>query len=253
MTSESNTDIVGRTEIENSFGANESVLLENWNKGAVILIDKPYGWTSYDVVNKIKKTFRIKKVGHAGTLDPMATGLLIVCTAKKTKEIDSYVALDKTYTGTIKFGETTPSYDAETEVIERKPFHHITESMLHEAVTSLTGNVEQIPPMYSAVKKNGKPLYKLARKGVEIERKPRSVFIHEFNVTNIDLPYVSFRIQCSKGTYIRTIAYDLGSKLGAGGHLTELRRTAIGALTIDNAATIDQLNEFKDHLMRKPG
>lgn len=253
MTGEISADIVGRSEIEKSFAEDEYVLLEKWNEGAIILIDKPQGWTSFDVVNKIKKTFRIKKVGHAGTLDPMATGLLIVCTAKKTKEIDSFVGLDKIYTGVVKLGETTPSYDAETDVIERKPFHHITESMLHDAVTSLTGVIDQTPPMFSAIKKNGKPLYKLARKGIEIERKPRSVIIHEFTITSIDLPYVSFRIRCSKGTYIRAIAYDLGDKLGAGGHLTELRRTAIGALSVDDAATIDQLNELIDRLKRKFG
>lgn len=251
MTSEIYTDVVRRSDIEKRSIEDETVLLELLNEGAIILIDKPQGWTSYDVVNKIKKTFRIKKVGHAGTLDPMATGLLIVCTARKTKEIGMFVGLDKTYTGNIKLGETTASYDAETEVIDRKPFRHITGSMLNDAVTSLTGVIDQLPPMYSAIKKNGKPLYKLARKGIEIKREPRRVMVHEFTVTGIDLPYVSFRIQCSKGTYIRAIANDIGGKLGAGGHLTELRRTAIGSYSVDDAVAIDQLKELGERLKRK--
>ncbi len=251
MNTEHGVVVLQRSDIEKSFDDNEHALLSKLAAGAVILIDKPKGWTSFDVVNKIKKTFRIKKVGHAGTLDPMATGLLIICTGKKTKEINSFVGLDKRYTGSIKLGESTPSYDTETEVIERKPFDHVTESMIRDAAASVTGSIEQVPPMYSAIKKNGKPLYKLARKGIEVSRETRPVTIHEFDITTIDVPYVSFRIRCSKGTYIRTIAHDMGVKLNTGGHLTSLQRTGVGMFSVDDAVTIDHLNELKDRLKRK--
>ncbi len=251
MTTIQRNDFLTLSVFKENSNVDPGIISEKLSGGVVVLVDKPVGWTSFDVVNKIKKTFAIKKVGHAGTLDPMATGLLIVCTARKTKEIDSFVSLEKTYTGTIKLGETTASYDAETEVIDRKPIDTITPSMVIETTGYFTGEIEQLPPMYSAIKKNGKPLYKLARKGIEVKREPRRVSISEFSVTDINLPYVSFKITCSKGTYIRSIAHDFGQKLNTGGHLTDLRRIAIGPYTVDEAVTIELVNELKDRLKRK--
>jgi len=250
MTVTKHDDILTRDNFNLTADSDAIQLAERLGAGIILLIDKPGGWTSFDVVNKIKKTFRIKKVGHAGTLDPIATGLLIICTAKKTKEIDSFVNLNKLYTGIIKLGETTASYDTETEVLESKPYEHIIESSIYQTAESLTGVIEQVPPMYSAVKKNGKRLYKIARKGKEVERSPRTVTVSEFNINKIDLPFVSFEIRCSKGTYIRTLAHDMGQKLGTGGHITELRRTAIGSYSVENAVSIDQINELKDRLRR---
>jgi len=244
-------DILTLDVLKKNIDVDPTIVEKELSGGVVILVDKPKEWTSFDVVNKIKRTFGIKKVGHAGTLDPIATGLLIVCTARKTKEIDSFVSLKKIYTGTIKLGESTASYDSETKVIEQKPVDWITPEMITEAAGKFTGEIEQMPPMYSAIKKNGKPLYKLARKGIEINREPRRVTIYEFTVTNIALPYVTFRIACSKGTYIRTIAHDLGQDLNTGGHLTELRRIAIGPYSVDDAVTIELINELKDRLKRK--
>lgn len=251
MNIENSARVLKRSDLEKSTDAHDFILRNELTGGAVLLIDKPKDWTSFDVANKIRRTFRVKKVGHAGTLDPMATGLLIICTGIKTKEIDSFVGMDKTYTGRIKIGESTPSYDAETEVSERKPFEHVTELMIRDAAASMTGSIEQVPPMYSAIKKNGTPLYKLARRGIEIARKPRPVTIYDFDITEIDLPYVSFRIRCSKGTYIRAIAHDMGMKLDTGGHLTSLRRVGVGMFSVDDAVTIDQLNELKNRLIRK--
>jgi tRNA pseudouridine55 synthase len=251
MKNEHQAGIVTRQDIEKCLDEDEFALLDRMSQGAIILVDKPKGWTSFDIVNKIKKSFKIKKVGHAGTLDPMATGLLIICTAGKTKEISLFVDLDKTYTGIIKLGESTASYDADTEVTEKKPFSHITEYIVRDTVSSMTGTIDQVPPMYSAVKKNGKPLYKLARKGVEIDRESRKVTIYEFEVTDVAIPFVTFRIRCSKGTYIRSIAHDFGSVLKTGGHLTELRRTAIGSFSVNNAVSVDQVNELRDRLKRK--
>jgi len=248
MKNEHRVDILTSRDIEKCFGQGESAMLESMLQGATILVDKPESWTSFDVVNKIKKSFKIKKVGHTGTLDPMATGLLIISTAEKTKEIKIFVDLDKTYTGKIKLGESTASYDADTNVIERKPYSHITQSMIQDAVSSMTGVIAQIPPMYSALKKHGKPLYKLARKGIEIDREPRSVTIYEFEIIDSVIPWVTFRIRCSKGTYIRSIAHDLGTLLKTGGHLTELRRTAIGSHSVKDAVTVDQLNELRNRL-----
>ncbi len=207
--------------------------------GVVILADKPQGWTSFDVVNKIRWKLRhltgVKKikVGHAGTLDPMATGLLIVCCGKATKSIAEFQDLPKTYTGTLKLGATTPSYDAETEEDQQYPYEHITETRLEAARQKFTGKIEQIPPMYSAIKVKGQPLYKLARKGKTIERKARQVEIYSFAFRQIRLPYIDFEVQCSKGTYIRSLAHDLGQALGSGAYLTALRRTAIGPYLVE--------------------
>lgn len=208
--------------------------LEDFKNGQVLLIDKPLTWTSFQVVNKlrwhIRKTFDIKKikVGHAGTLDPLATGLLIICTGKFTKKIHEYQAQTKEYTGVITLGATTPSYDLETEINQTFPIKHLTNELIHKTTKQFTGEVFQKPPIFSAIKKDGKRLYELARAGETTEIKSRQVTIEQFKITNINLPEIEFKIVCSKGTYIRSIAYDFGLALNSGGHLTKLRRTKIG-------------------------
>jgi len=214
----------------------------DFDLGETILIDKPFGWTSFHVVHKIRKAVRVKKVGHAGTLDPMATGLLIICTGKKTKEISKYQDLEKTYTGTITLGKSTPSMDLETEVIEEKSIIGITEENILIQKEKFIGEIFQIPPMYSAVKYKGKSLYKFARKGKTVEREPRKVIVTKFNINEIKLPDIFFEISCSKGTYIRAIANDLGKNLGCGAVLSSLRRTKIGDFNVEDAI---QVEEFK--------
>jgi tRNA pseudouridine55 synthase len=216
-------------------------MLDELTEGKLLLIDKPLEWTSFDVVNKvrwnIRDTFKLKKfkVGHAGTLDPKATGLLLLCTGKATKKIIGYQGLDKTYTGTFKLGATTASYDTEKEENETFEIGHITEEMIHDATHNFLGETDQIPPIFSAIKKDGKKLYKLARRGVEVEIEPRKVHIKKFKITNIALPFIQFEVKCSKGTYIRSLAHDFGKALNSGAYLTELRRTAIGDYKIENA------------------
>ncbi|TGN23078.1 tRNA pseudouridine(55) synthase TruB [Empedobacter tilapiae] len=215
--------------------------VEKIQEGHVFLIDKPLDWTSFDVVNKIRwnirKAYNLKKikVGHAGTLDPKATGLLLVCTGKWTKRIDEFQAQEKTYTGTIKLGVTTPTYDLESEEYQTFPTEHITEGIIHEATKQFIGEIEQFPPMHSAVKVDGKRLYELAREGQEIERKARKITIHDFKITKINLPFVDFEVNCSKGTYIRSLAFDFGKAINSGGYLTALRRTKIGEFDVMNA------------------
>jgi tRNA pseudouridine55 synthase len=216
--------------------------LEN---GLVLLIDKNKSRTSFDVVWEVRKKFGIKKVGHAGTLDPMATGLLIVCLGKKTKEIYKFQNMIKVYTGTISLGKKTSSMDAETEVIKERPLLNITEQKLNEVKNLFVGEIEQIPPMYSALKHKGKSLYKYARKGIEIEREPRKINVYEFDIQKVNLPDLNFKIKCSKGTYIRVIANDFGEKLECGGYLTKLRRTEIGEFNVDDALTIDELGQIQ--------
>ncbi|WP_047789967.1 tRNA pseudouridine(55) synthase TruB [Tenacibaculum mesophilum] len=219
---------------------------EDYKNGQVLLIDKPLEWTSFQVVNKlrwhIRKHFNIKKikVGHAGTLDPLATGLLIICTGKQTKNINKYQGQVKEYTGTFVVGATTPSYDLETEINETFPTEHITEELLHKTTEQFIGKIQQKPPIFSAIKKDGKRLYELARKGETTEIKAREVEINEFEITKIDLPNVEFRIMCSKGTYIRSIANDYGEALNSGAHLSVLRRTKIGDFSVDNAQSVDE-------------
>lgn len=219
--------------------------LEDFKAGQVLLIDKPLEWTSFQVVNKlrwhIKKKFNIKKikVGHAGTLDPLATGLLIICTGKETKNIESYQGQIKEYTGTITLGATTPSYDLETEINETFPVAHITPELIEETTQQFIGEIAQKPPIFSAIKKDGKRLYELARKGQTTEIKARKVTISAFEITQIDFPKVNFRVVCSKGTYIRSLAYDFGRALNSGGHLTALRRTKIGNFEVSNADDIE--------------
>jgi len=217
--------------------------------GAAILIDKEKDWTSFDAVNKLrwslKNSYDIKKVkvGHAGTLDPMATGLLIICTGKMTKSINDFQGLTKTYSGTICLGATTPSYDAETEIDKSYAFDHITEEALLKQAKKFVGKLDQIPPIYSALKVNGIPNYKRARKGQAVEVKARPIEIFRFELTKIDLPNVEFILECSKGTYVRSLAYDLGKVLGSGGYLTALRREAIGDYRVDHALNAVKLAE----------
>lgn len=212
----------------------------DFNSGEIILIDKPFGWSSFKVIYEIRKSISEKKVGHAGTLDPAATGLLIVCTGKKTKSISSFQELAKTYTGSIRLGVTSASMDLETELIEIDDLKNITEAKILSAIKNFTGTIMQIPPMYSAVKVGGKSLYHLARKGKTVEREPRQITIYNFKVNKIQLPEIHFEITCSKGTYIRAIADDLGKVLGCGGILSSLRRTKIGTYSVDDALTVDE-------------
>ena len=218
---------------------------DDFKNGQVLLIDKPLEWTSFQVVNKlrwhIKQRFKLKKikVGHAGTLDPLATGLLIICTGKQTKEIHTYQGQIKQYTGTFTIGATTPRYDLETEVNETFTTDHITEKLLKETTKQFLGEIQQKPPIFSAIKKDGKRLYELARNGETTEIKARTVTISEFEITNINLPKVNFRVVCSKGTYIRSLAYDFGQALNSGAHLSSLRRTKIGDFSVDNAVNIE--------------
>lgn len=207
-------------------------------EGLVFLIDKDPEWTSFDVVNKIRYTLREKKVGHAGTLDPLATGLVIVCAGKATKRIDSFMAAEKEYTGTFLFGQTRPSHDLETEPDAFFDTAHITEQLVMETAKTFIGVQMQLPPMYSALKVNGKKLYELARKGKEAVREPRSVEIKEFEITRIALPEVDFRVVVSKGTYIRSLAFDFGKALNSGACLSSLRRTRIGEWGIRDALRI---------------
>jgi tRNA pseudouridine55 synthase len=218
---------------------------EDFKNGQVLLIDKPLTWTSFQAVNKIrwhiKQRFNLKKikVGHAGTLDPLATGLLIICTGKQTKEINTYQGQIKEYTGTFTLGATTPSYDLETEVNETFSIDHITEDLLNQTTQKFIGDIEQKPPIFSAIKKDGKRLYELARKGETTEIKSRTVTVSEFEITKVALPNVEFRVVCSKGTYIRSLAYDFGKALDSGAHLSVLRRTKIGDFSVDNAESIE--------------
>lgn len=219
--------------------------------GEVLLIDKPLEWTSFDAVNKIRwlirQKYKIKlKVGHAGTLDPLATGLLIICTGKFTKRIDEFQAQEKEYTGTFVIGATTPSFDLEHEIDQRYPVAHITDELIRETAVKLTGDIEQIPPMFSAIKVDGKRAYKSARKGEETIMPARQVNVREFEITRIERKEetieIDFRISCSKGTYIRSLARDFGTELNSGAYLSALRRTRIGNFKVEDAMTIEGFN-----------
>ena len=219
---------------------------EDYKSGQILLIDKPLKWTSFQVVNKlrwaIKKKYNIKKikVGHAGTLDPLATGLLIICTGKFTKKIDQFQAEKKEYTGTITLGSSTPSYDLETEIDQQYPIDHISETAIHTTSNTFIGIQDQIPPLFSAIKKDGVRLYELARKGETTEIKPRKIKIESFEITKIKMPNIEFRVVCSKGTYIRSLANDFGKALNTGAHLSSLRRTKIGDSQVNNAVTLKE-------------
>ncbi len=215
--------------------------VEDYKNGQVLLIDKPLHWTSFQAVNKlrwaIRKAFSIKKikVGHAGTLDPLATGLLVICTGKMTKQINTFQGQEKEYTGTIVLGSTTPSYDLETEIDANFPTEHITEDLIHKTTHRFIGEIDQFPPVFSAIKKDGKRLYEFARAGESVEIKSRQVEITEFEITEISNLELKFRVVCSKGTYIRSLAHDFGKTLNSGAHLSELRRTRIGDFKVETA------------------
>ena len=211
------------------------------DNGRVLLINKPFQWTSFDVVNKLRYKLRIKKIGHAGTLDPLATGLLIICTGRMTKRIEEFMGLEKDYTGKFILGQSTASHDLETEVTEVKDVSALNESAIRQATGALTGNISQLPPMHSAIRIGGKRAYEFARKGQDIQLTPREVEIKEFEITHISLPEAAFRIVCSKGTYIRSIARDFGNALGVGAYLTDLCRTRIGGFRLEDAIEIDNV------------
>lgn len=218
----------------------------DFETGEVLLIDKPYEWTSFDVVGKIRNAIKpLKaKVGHAGTLDPLATGLLILCTGKKTKTIDLIQAKEKEYSGIITLGATRPSYDMETEIDEHFDFSVISEDDIYEAVKLFIGDIQQFPPIHSAIRVGGERLYKKARRGETVELKPRPVTIKSFTITAINLPDISFNVVCSKGTYIRSLAYDLGKALNNGAYLSSLRRIRIGEYHVDNAYSVPDLDTY---------
>ena len=228
--------------------------LAQFPEGTLLLVDKPTSWTSFDVVNKLRNRLKsalgVKnlKVGHSGTLDPMATGLLLICTGKATRQLHDFQNLSKIYTGTLRLGATTPSYDAESPVDEIFPFHHITPEMVEETRTHFLGPISQVPPIFSAIKVDGQPLYKKARKGEKIQVEPRNIVIYSFEITRVALPEIDFKVHCSKGAYIRSLAHDFGKALGSGAYLSALRRTAIGDFSIDNAWPLDALVDAIDEL-----
>jgi len=211
------------------------------DKGRVLLIDKPLRWTSFDVVNKLRFKLKIKKIGHAGTLDPLATGLLIICVGKMTKRIEEFMGLEKEYTGKFVLGKTTPSHDLETEVNEEKDISHLADEVIREKVKPFIGTISQLPPLHSAIRIGGKRAYEFARKGRDVQLSPRDVQIHEFEITSLELPEVGFRIVCSKGTYIRSIARDFGNALGVGAYLSALCRTRIGMFKLTDALEVDKV------------
>ena len=213
-----------------------------YQQGKVLLIDKPLYWTSFDVIKKIRHLIRIKKVGHAGTLDPLATGLLIVCTGKFTKRINEYMAKEKEYTGTFTLGATTATYDAESQPVPNGSYENINIEKLEKIAETFTGNIMQVPPAHSAIKKNGKRAYTLARQGEEVQLEPRSIIIHSFLITQYEPPIVHFKVTCSTGTYIRSLANDFGKALGCSAYLSSLRRTRIGEFNVNDAVAASWLS-----------
>lgn len=217
--------------------------LQSYLDGQVVLIDKSMQWTSFDAANKIRSLIKIKKVGHAGTLDPLATGLLIICTGKFTKKINEYMGMEKEYVGTITLGATTPTYDLESDPENFISTDHLTDEQIHAATKQFEGDILQMPPQHSAIKKNGERLYVSARKGITVEMEARPVTIRSFTIEKIDLPIVHFKVICSTGTYIRSLANDFGAALGVGGYMSSLRRTRIGDFYVENAKTIVAFEE----------
>jgi tRNA pseudouridine55 synthase len=215
--------------------------MENPTVDRVLLINKPLQWTSFDVVNKLRYRLKMKKIGHAGTLDPLATGLLIICTGKMTKRIEEFMGLEKEYTGKIVIGQTTPSHDLETEVSDHVDVDHITLNAICNVARELTGKIQQIPPAHSAIKIGGKRAYAMARKGKDPELKPREVEVSVFEIVSYEKPVVEFRIVCSKGTYIRSLVRDLGEKLGVGAYLSQLCRTRIGSYKLVDSLTLEEV------------
>jgi tRNA pseudouridine55 synthase len=215
-----------------------------FTEGQVLIIDKPLEWTSHDVVAKVRNTIKIKKVGHAGTLDPLATGLLILCTGKFTKRINEYMAREKEYTGTFTLGAVTPTYDLESEPKDIKPYDYVTPELIETTLQQFRGDIMQVPPIHSAIKQKGKPVYLQARKGIDVELEPRPVTIAAFEITKIELPVLHFRIVCSTGTYIRSMAHDFGKALDCGAYLSSLCRTRIGEFTLNEAKTLPEMLEW---------
>lgn len=222
-------------------------------EGKMLLINKPLHWTSFDVVRKIRSVVKIKKVGHAGTLDPLATGLLIVCTGKFTKKINEYMAREKEYTGSFTLGATTPTYDLESKPENFKDYRYVTENELHGLTKQFTGQIRQIPPAHSAIKQGGKPVYEMARKGITVSLEPRTVFIKEFVITRVELPVVYFKVVCSTGTYIRSLAHDFGAALGCGAYLSSLCRTRIGEFTLEKAMSMEAFLQMAEALKQEGG
>lgn len=222
-------------------------------EGKVLLINKPLHWTSFDVVRKIRSAVKIKKVGHAGTLDPLAAGLLIVCTGKFTKKINEYMAREKEYTGSFTLGATTPTYDLESQPENFKDYHHFTEHELRGLTKRFTGEIRQVPPAHSAIKQGGKPVYEMARKGIAVNLEPRTVFIKEFTITGVALPLVYFKVVCSTGTYIRSLAQDFGAALGCGAYLSSLCRIRIGEFTLKDAMSMEAFQQMLEALKRGDG
>ncbi len=228
-----------------------AVLQQTYLDGKALLIDKPLHWTSFDVVRKLRSLLQIKKIGHAGTLDPLATGLLIVCTGKFTKKINEFMAAQKEYTGSITLGAVTPTYDLESQPEQQKDYSIVTAALLNETKQQFTGAIEQYPPIYSAIKKDGVALYELARKGEEVQLEPRSVTIFSFDITAIHLPVIEFKVTCSSGTYIRSLANDFGAALGCGGYLSSLRRTKIGDVDVNDALTVEVFEQsLQDYFLK---
>lgn len=220
-------------------------LPNNYQEGAVLLINKPLTWTSFDVVRKIRNTTKAK-IGHAGTLDPLATGLLICCTGKMTKKINEYQAQEKEYTGTFTLGATTPTYDLESAPGNHQPVPELDKAALQMYADRFTGELQQLPPIHSAIKQNGKPIYHLARKGVDVKVEPRNITIYAFEITEVALPIIHFRVQCSTGTYIRSLAHDFGAAIGCGAHLSSLCRTRIGHFKLEDAMEVtDFIEQYK--------
>lgn len=215
----------------------------SFEQGQVLLINKPLGWTSFEVVRTIRNMVKIKKVGHAGTLDPLATGLLILCTGKFTKRINEFMAQEKEYTGTITLGSVTPTYDLESKPQDSKEYSHITVQQILEATKKFTGEIMQVPPAHSAIKKDGIRMYERARKGIDVVLEPRRVIIKEFEIVSVSMPVLHFRVVCSTGTYIRSLAFDFGKELGCGGHLSSLCRTRIGSFSLAQSLTVESIKE----------
>ena len=217
---------------------------EDFEQGQMLLINKPLEWTSFDVIQRLRKIINIRKIGHAGTLDPLATGLLIICTGKFTKKINEYMAQEKEYTGTFTLGATTPTYDRESKPENFKPFEHLTTEEIKLATLQFNGEILQLPPAHSAIKVGGKRLYELARQGKEVKLEPRKVTIKEFAIVKIDLPVIHFRVVCTTGTYIRSLAKDFGDVLECGAYLSSLFRTRIGNFLVNDAYSIEAFSEM---------
>lgn len=227
-------------------------LPNNYQEGAVLLINKPLTWTSFDVVRKIRNTTKAK-IGHAGTLDPLATGLLICCTGKMTKKINEYQAQEKEYTGTFTLGSTTPTFDLESTPENHQPVPELDKAALQAYADRFTGELQQLPPIHSAIKQNGKPIYHLARKGVEVKVEPRNIKIFAFEITAVELPVVHFRVECSTGTYIRSLANDFGAAIGCGAHLSSLCRTRIGDFKLEDAMDVTEFIEQYKQAQQQEG